>query len=171
MADFVQKVPNVATPELFTSAGAQEALHPLRRTADRVTRQIEAFAEKLDRFKQQGSRADGFGSYQAAYQLVKNYQTIAEDAIADISKQSTLRRAKQGWNSSRNSGSAHDPKTEEELQRLHLEASTWQLLLNLISVNDPPTKANAKKAQETAFQKLHRYSSDREIWEIGRAHV
>lgn len=150
---------------MFTSAGAQEALHPLRRTADRVTRQIEAFAEKLDRFKQQGSRSDDFGNYQAAYQLVKNYQTIAEDAINDISKQSTLRRAKSGWNSSRTNGSAHDPKTEEELQRLQLEANTWQLLLNLISVNDTPSKASAKEAQENAFQKLHRYSSDREIWQ------
>ncbi|KAI9038731.1 nucleoporin Nup84/Nup107 family protein [Aspergillus affinis] len=159
------KTLNAPAPELFTSAGAQEALHPLRRTADRVTRQIEAFADKLDRFKQQGSRADEFGSYQAAYQLVKNYQTIAQDAINDISKQSTLRRAKLGWNSNRANGSAHDPKTEEELQRLHLEANTWQLLLNLISINDPPSIASAKQAQETAFQKLHRYSSDREIWE------
>ncbi|KAL4894005.1 107-domain-containing protein [Aspergillus ambiguus] len=154
------------TPELFTSAGAQQALHPLRRTADRVTRQIEAFAEKLDRFKQQGNRSDDFGNYQAAFHLVKSYQTLAQDAIRDISKQNTLKRAKMGWNASLSNGSAaHDSKTEEEIQRLQLEANTWQLLQNLISINDPATRESAKQAQATAFQKLHRYSSDRDVWE------
>jgi nuclear pore complex protein Nup107 len=156
---------DVFTPGLFTSAGAQQALHPLRRTADRVTRQIEAFAERLDRFKQKG-RTDDFGNYQAAYQLVKSYQVLAQDAIQDISKQNTLKRAKMGWSTSRTNGTAsHDPKIEEELQRLQLEANTWQLLLNLISIDDPPSRASCKKAQETVFQKLHRYSSDREVWE------
>ncbi|PWY83089.1 nuclear pore complex protein An-Nup84 [Aspergillus sclerotioniger CBS 115572] len=157
---------DIATPDLFTSAGAQEALHPLRRTADRVTRQIEAFAEKLDRFKQKGNRSDEFVNYQAAYQLVKSYQTLAQDAISDISKQNTLKRAKLGLSAARNNGTASlDPKTEEELQRLQLEADTWRLLLNLISIDDPPRRASAKKAQETVFQNLHRYSSDREVWE------
>ncbi|PKY09037.1 nuclear pore complex protein An-Nup84 [Aspergillus campestris IBT 28561] len=157
---------DMETPQLFTSAGAQQALHPLRRTADRVTRQIEAFAEKLDRFKQQGNRSDDFQNYQAAYQLVKSYQTFAQDAINDITKQDTLKRAKMGWSSSLSNGSpARDPKTDEELQRLQLEANTWQLLLNLISIGDPPSRARSKQAQETAFQKLHRYSSDREVWE------
>ncbi|KAL5336919.1 107-domain-containing protein [Aspergillus crustosus] len=157
---------NAAASEFFTSAGAQQALHPLRRTADRVTRQIEAFAEKLDRFKQKGNRTDEFGNYQAVYQLVKGYQTIAEDAIQDISKQNTLKRAKMGWSFSKvNGDTANDPKTEEELQRLQLEANTWQLLLNLISVNDPPSKASYQQGQENAFQKLHRFSSDREIWD------
>ena len=153
------------TPELFTSAGAQQALHPLRRTADRVTRQIEAFAEKLDRFKQKGNRADDFGRFQAAYQLVQSYQTFTQDAIQDISKQSTLKRAKIGLSTSRNETVAQDSKTEEELQRLQLEANTWQLLLNLISIDNPAGHEMDKEAQETAFQKLHRYSSDREVWE------
>jgi nuclear pore complex protein Nup107 len=131
-----------------------------------VTRQIEEFAERLDRFKQKGNRDDEFENYQAAYHLVKSYQTLAQDSIQDISKQNTLKRAKLGWNSSRsNRTPSPDPKTQEELQRLQLEANTWQLLLNLISINDPPSRASAKQAQENAFQKLHRYSTDREIWE------
>ncbi|KAF7585703.1 Nucleoporin nup84 [Aspergillus hancockii] len=157
---------DMTTPELFTSAGAQQALHPLRRTADRVTRQIEEFAEKLDRFKQKDNRDDEFENYQAAYHLVKSYQNLAQDSIQDITKQNTLKRAKMGWSSSRSNGTAsQDLKTQEELQRLQLEANTWQLLLNLISINDPPSRVSAKQAQENAFQKLHRYSSDREIWE------
>ncbi|KAL4790198.1 107-domain-containing protein, partial [Aspergillus venezuelensis] len=155
---------DAAASEFFTSAGAQEALHPLRRTADRVTRQIEAFAERLDRFKQKGKQADEFGNYQAVYQLVKGYQTVAQDAIHDIAKQNTLKKAKMGWSLNKSNG-ASDPKTEEDLQRLQLEANTWQLLLNLVSVDDPPSRASYRQAQETVFQKLHRYSSDREVWD------
>ncbi|GMG28167.1 unnamed protein product [Aspergillus oryzae var. brunneus] len=157
----------------FQNGHSTQALHPLRRTADRVTRQIEAFAEKLDRFKQKENRDSEFENYQAAYQLVKSYQNLANDSIEDISKQNTLKRAKMGWNTSRTNGTAaQDPKTQEELQRLQLEANTWQLLLNLISINDPPSRASAKQAQETAFQNLHRYSTDREIWEqfVGADH-
>ncbi|KAL4809560.1 107-domain-containing protein [Aspergillus unguis] len=153
-----------AASEFFTSAGAQEALHPLRRTADRVTRQIEAFAEKLDRFKQKVNGADEFGNYQAVYQLVKGYQTIAQDAIREVSKQETLKKAKSGWSFGQSNGT-RDAKTDEELQRLQLEANTWQLLLNLISVDDPASKASFRQGQESSFQKLHRYSSDREVWD------
>ena len=156
-----------ATPELFTSAGAQQALHPLRRTADRVTQQIEAFAEKLDRFKQTEFRdGDDIGRFQAAYRLVKSYQGLTTNAVDGISKQSTLKRAKMGWGAARgNESLSHDPKTEEELQRLQLEANTWQLFLNLINMGNPIGHKHVKEAQETAFQKLHRYSSDREVWE------
>ncbi|OJJ49721.1 hypothetical protein ASPZODRAFT_128234 [Penicilliopsis zonata CBS 506.65] len=160
----------MTTPELFTSAGAQQALHPLRRTADRVTRQIQAFAEKLDQFKQKGSRADDFNRYQAAWNLARSYRLFAQDAINEISKQSTLKRSKFGWSASLSNGvstrnDTADAKTEEELQRLQLEHDTWYLLQDIVSANDPSRRAHAKQAQESVFQRLHRYSSDREVWE------
>jgi nuclear pore complex protein Nup107 len=156
-----------AAPALFTSSGIQQALHPLRRTADRVTRQMEAFAEKLDRFKQQEHRPGDMGSFQAAYSLVKGYQRFGQDAMQEISRQSTLRRAKMGWNPGREPGadSQSAAKTEEELKRLQLEVDTWEILLNLIAIDDPSSRAHARQSQESAFQNLHRYSSDREIWE------
>ena len=131
-----------------------------------MTRQIEAFAEKLDRFKQKDTRdGDDFGRFQAAYHLVKSYQGFTTNTVEDISKQNTLKRAKMGWSTARSDEASHDPKTEEELQRLQLEANTWQLLLNLISIGRPAARKVDREAQETAFQKLHRYSSDREVWE------
>lgn len=146
---------------MFTSSGIQEALHPLRRTADRVTRQMQAFAEKLDRFKQQDRTQ---GSYQAAYSLIKSYQLHASDAIKDATRQSTLRKAKSGWNTEREAEQP-DAKTEEDLRRLQLEVDTWDLFLNVIAVDDPSAVAHAKETQKSVFQNLHRYSTDREIWD------
>lgn len=156
-------------PELFTSAGAQQALHPLRRTADRVTRQIEEFAEKLDRFQQKETRPLEFESFQAAYQLVQTYRDLTRNAINDLSKQRTLKRAKLGWSLNQNAKvalpDAASQQIEEELARLQLEEETWELLLNLISVDDPHTRTRSTAAEKSAFQNLHRYSSDRQIWE------
>ncbi|CAI7599755.1 unnamed protein product [Penicillium manginii] len=147
------------SPQLFTAAGAQEAFDPLRRTADRVTKQIEAFAKELDQFKQKNS-SDEFQNIQAAYELVDKYQKLTKNAIQETEKQQKLKRAK----NFRSSGS-EDPKAEEELRRLQLELDTWHLLLNLISIDDPDSRASYQEGRQTAFQNLHRYSSDREIWE------
>lgn len=135
-----------------------------------MTHQIEAFAEKLNRFKQRGKRTDDNGSVEAAYHLVQSYRSLALNAIQDISRQQTVNRAKKGWNASRSasvqaSDAPSDDKLQEEMKRLQLEADTWRLLLNLISIDGPTTRAHAKETQATCFQKLHKYSSDREIWE------
>ena len=155
------------TPELFTSAGAQEALNPLRRTANRVTRQIEAFASKLDRFRQKDPHPQDFGSCQAAYKLIRDYQILAHDAIDELSKQQTLKRAKLGWSNqtSKAGGSMHRSKEDDEIVRLQMESETWDLFLSLLSVDDPPTLDNSALAAQHAFQILNRYSSDRQIWE------
>lgn len=147
----------------------QEALHPLRHTADRVTRQIEAFAEKLDQFKHKGNRSDEQARFSAAYRLVQDYQTLAKDSIQHITKEQTLTRARAGWSASR-SGSLEpnasgDPKTGEGLKRLQLEADTWRLLGNLIYIDTPGFLAKSKQVQDTCFEKLHRYSSDHEIFD------
>ncbi|KAJ5682266.1 hypothetical protein N7462_005431 [Penicillium macrosclerotiorum] len=152
------------SPKLFTESGAaHEAVEPLRRTADRVTRQIEAFAEKLDQFKRKNA-TDEFQSVQAAYRLVESYRDLAQTALQDFNRQQTLRQAKTGFRLS----STADAKNEEEqrqLQDLQLEVNTWRLLLNLISIDDPASRASFVEGQQSAFQNLHRYSSDREIWE------
>jgi nuclear pore complex protein Nup107 len=147
---------------MFTSSGIQEALHPLRHTADRVTRQMQAFAEKLDRFKQQGRTPDS--SYQAAYSLIKSYQQHASDTIKDASRQNTLQKARLGWNTNR-VAEQPDAKNQEDLRRLQLEVDTWDLFLNLIAADDPKAVESVKYAQESAFQSLHRYSTDKEIWD------
>lgn len=145
---------------LFTASGAQEVLQPLRRTADRVTRQIEAFADKLDQFKRKNT-SDEFQKIQAAYKLVESYRDLAQNAIQDINKEQTLKRAKAGFRSS----AVRDPKADEEVRRLQLEVDTWRLLLNLLSIDDPASRQSFKEGRQTAFQNLHRYSTDREVWE------
>lgn len=100
---------------------------------------------------------------------MKSYHTLTQDAMKDLSKQRTLNRAKLGLNKTQTAKLApSDPATkriDEELARLQLEADTWELLLNLIGINDPHTRHGFTEAANNAFQNLHRYSSDRQVWE------
>jgi nuclear pore complex protein Nup107 len=155
-----------STEAFFTSSGLQQALNPLRQTADRVTLQMNAFAEKLERFKQHEQRSSTeVEVFQAAYDLIQNYQVFAKDRIRDLSKQASVRRAKGGWNNPLRENAPAGNQSDEVVQRLQLESETWELLLNLISVDEPSSRAYTKSSQNAAFRNLHRYSSDREIWE------
>lgn len=147
--------------EPSTGASAQEMLRPLRKTADRVTRQIEAFAEKLDQFKRKNS-TDEFQNVQAAYKLVESYRDFTQNAINELSREQTIKKAKVGF---RISTTTEETQTDNDARRLQLQVDTWRLLLNLISIDDPASRASFKEGQREAFQNLHRYSSDREIWE------
>ncbi|KAJ5166830.1 uncharacterized protein N7482_005611 [Penicillium canariense] len=156
----VQDSPKLFT-ETSTASNAHEMLRPLRSTADRVTRQIEAFAEKLDQFKRKNT-TDEFQSVQAAYKLVESYRDLAQNAINELNRQQTLKKAKSGF---RSSAANDDSKASADVRRLQLQVDTWRLLLNLISIDDPASRASFKEGQQEAFQNLHRYSTDREIWE------
>jgi nuclear pore complex protein Nup107 len=93
---------------------------------------------------------------------VQSYRDLANNVIKEIETQQTNDRTKKGF---RSSSGSQSPQTYEEIRRLQLEADTWRLLLNLISIDDPSSRASYKLGRQTAFQNLHRYSSDREIWE------
>ncbi|KAK2791890.1 Nucleoporin nup84 [Onygenales sp. PD_12] len=155
------------SPGLLSSADIQRVLNPLRHTAERVTSQIEAFAQSLNQFKQHARRAGDPETFREACKLVRKYQQIAETAAKELSKSSALRKTKQPLGVSRENGTEvrNRAKPEERMRRLQLEAETWELLLQMLSVDDPESRIRAQRAQNTVLQSLHRYSSDREVWD------
>src|SRR5947207_4188454 len=172
VADFSQPngltvSPGLPFPGLLASTDVQQVLHPLQYTVERVSHQIEAFAQNLDRFKRQGGRPNDTETFREACKLAKRYQVIAEDIAKELSKSNTVRKTKQpGSGNNRGSGtelqSQHGGgKLGEDIRRWQLEAETWELLFKMLSVDDPDSRSRAKRAQETVLQSLHRYSSDR----------
>ncbi|PGH34751.1 nuclear pore complex protein [[Emmonsia] crescens] len=156
-----------ASPGLLTTSDIQQVLNPLRNTADRVTSQIEAFAQSLNQFRQHAHGRPGDPeTFREACRLVQKYQKIAETAAKELSRTNSLRKMKQsainrdtGASQSLNRG-----KLDEQIRRWQLEAETWELLLQMLSIDDPESRARAQRAQQTVLQSLHRYSSDQEVW-------
>ena len=140
-----------------------------RRTASRTTRQIEAFAEKLDRFRRaEGTITEEQARMQAAFNLAEGYRTLAKESIQEITKEHTVsrisRRSISGSLTTAPTTITTKTTTEAE-RRLQLEENSWRLLANLISIDRPNLRARAKDTQESCFAKLNPYSTDREIFD------
>lgn len=138
-------------------------LNPLRNTANRVADQIDQFAQNLGRFKRQSRGPDDPEAFNAACDLVRKYRTIAEHSVEDLS-QDPLKKAKQLIQSARGT-SLEDRRNGEQIMRWKLEAETWELLFELLSVDGPERRRKAEWAQRTVLQDIHRYSSDAEVWD------
>lgn len=161
---------NMATPRLLTSADVQEALHPLRRAADRVGRQIEQFAEHLDKYKSKEASLSRAQKYKEACKLIKRYQIIAEDTVKELSdKAPALISPNIPWNKpSANDANAlgSTPESKEaDVQRWTAEALTWELFHDILNNDDPDNVAQSTKDTKNFFSNLSRYSTDQEIWE------
>ncbi|OJD21169.1 hypothetical protein ACJ73_07494 [Blastomyces percursus] len=159
----------LASPGLLTTSDIQQVLNPLRSTADRVTSQIEAFAQSLNQFKQhaRGARPGDPETFHEACRLVHKYQKIAETAAKELSRTNSLRKAKQSA-MNRGTGASQGPnrgKLDEQLRRWQLEAETWELFFHMLSIDDPESRARAQRVQQTVLQSLHRYSSDKDVWD------
>lgn len=155
---------------LLTSADVQEALHPLRRAADRVGRQIEQFAEHLDKFKSKEASLNKAQKYKAACQLVKKYQTIAEDTVKTLSAKTTpIPFPRVAWNEVGDeelyAPGRHPDTKAADLARWKSEAQTWKLFHKLLLNQEPQHQALIEQASRQPFIGLSRYSPDNEIWD------
>lgn len=134
-------------------------LKPLRETADRVGREVEIFAEKLDSWKTQAG-LDPKERRKAAFGLVHDYAAFAQEAVDHLNKEhKTDRRqnfAKQ-WkqnqgNSFANSNALGGSQIERELRssgqgqaafaelkRWQSELDTWRLLEDILEFLYPDT--------------------------------
>jgi nuclear pore complex protein Nup107 len=135
---------------------AHQLLQPLQQTADRVSRQVEEFAKCLDKFNESRSFTDQ-SLWEDAGRLLGKYSDIA----ATRKKQATT--GPQGSRaSSRNRKSLGDG--ENEIQQVQLEADLWTLMRTLLDCKSPKALYDARDAQKTALEPLHRYSTDVELW-------
>ena len=135
---------------------AQQFLQPLQQTADRVSRQVEEFAKSLDKFNATRPTTDET-LWQDAGKLMEKFESISRERC----KQATS-SPKTSRTSSRNRHSLGDGKNE--VQQVQLEVDLWSLIASLIRYSTPLAQNEASVSQQTAFEGLHRYSTNLEVW-------
>jgi nuclear pore complex protein Nup107 len=145
----------------FPSANAEHILRPLQQTADRVSRQVEDFARRLDRFHSSGDTKRAT-LWKDALDLADAYRSITTSRKTQTS--SDLLQARHP-SRSRQSLQALAEEGRLELQRARTEADLWELFSVLTSFQDPAVQADYLKTQKSCLRGLHRYSSDSEVWE------
>ena len=189
-ADMDQQENPQREPGLRTLGDVHKALHPLRQAADRVGRQVEDFAETLDRLgsKQQHKRTK---ERNIALATVHGYEKIAGDTVKLLrekhgpsrhelfdengNKVSGRLKFRSGSNAPRGSSSLQigSQTTVEDLKHWEEELQTWKLLGYRLQLQEPvrSTKLEKRTNEGHILQRptgdfcLHRYTSENDIWQ------
>lgn len=135
---------------------AQELLRPLQETADRVSRQMEQFAQALDQFHSQRSKSTE-DVWNNTFVLMERYAEIAKNRAAHVESQRSGNRMSQ-----RNRKSLGD--TAAQKNDLELESSLWTLSSNLLPYRNQETIEKFRYSQNSGLLELDRYSTNLEIW-------
>ena len=175
---------SIDSPTFPTISDVQRALHPLQATADRVGKQVEKFAENLDRLStinQQKIHAD----CRHVLPLVNAYKKIAGDTVKHLGSMHGIERqrelSKKTRRRVRSSSGRSTPRpasrgdravatTVEDLKRWEQEEHTWDLLDLILQVEYPipdsaRSQAGSNLVRPSKDHQVHRYSSEKEIWD------
>ena len=150
-------------------------MQPLQAEADRLGKQVESFAEALDRL---GSKIHEKPSADCTQvlPLIKEYETIAKETVAqlrEIRNPSGKRQQESEWK-----GRLRRPlqneilgTTAEDLRWWEQEQQTWNLLGRIVQVeypskhNDPNQSRTGVVPRPRKSAETHRYSSEQTLWQ------
>ena len=176
------------SPTFPTVSDVHRALHPLQATADRVGKQVEEFAENLDRLSARNKRKHK-KDCSDVLPLIDAYKKIAKDTVRrlqsmhaperqqQLSKRMKRRLRKSSANSTPGPTLAEDGKDRgmvtnvEDLRWWELEEQTWDLVGLMLQVAYPKREVKETKldgesrpVRPSKDTEVHRYSSEKEIW-------
>jgi len=177
-------------PALRTVGDVQRAIYPLKATADRVGKQVERFAETLDRLsiqKQQETQ-----NCRHVLQFVYDYERVAgvtvdrlrkvhqPDREVQPKKPQKSRRRKSRSSSGRSTpisiheddeGAGFFQTTFQDLRDWEEECQTWRLLFLMLEIEYPasdhckyPPWHEENFIRPSIHQPIHQYSSEQDVW-------
>ncbi|MCJ1434031.1 Nucleoporin nup84 [Xylographa pallens] len=182
-------VENLGSPTFLTVGDVQRAIHPLQATADRVGKQVERFAESLDRLSLMKQHKVENSCYHVL-PLVAEYEAIASrtvDRLRKIYAPAKLNKSPKGFKRKVRSSSdrstpipIHEDGDEigmsntsiEDLHQWEQERQTWRLLSLMLQAEYPVKEAlpsdtcyNGKSKRPASRGPTHLYSSEHDIWQ------
>ncbi|EME48757.1 hypothetical protein DOTSEDRAFT_142100 [Dothistroma septosporum NZE10] len=166
-------------------AKVNDAISPLREMAERVGKEVELFAEELDKFLDNLPTRNKFD---AVLELADQFKRIAEHAATKLKEThgTAIRQQRQEeWEQKANIpkqtaafGAAPDPaigtstsdKTAEQVKRLRQwqqEVDIWELFRIMLELHHNPDVRSMQQEKEDKLRSLgevHRYTSEQDIW-------
>ncbi|MCJ1401872.1 Nucleoporin nup84 [Xylographa trunciseda] len=178
-----------ASPTFLTVGDVQRAIHPLQATADRVGKQVERFAESLDRLNSKKQHKVE-NSCSLALSLVAEYEAIASRTVDRLRKMHAPGMLKRSQRNSKRKGrsssgrstpiSIHEDGDEigmsnttiNDLHQWEQERQTWRLLTLMLQAEYPTKEASpsnmwydGRLKRPDSSSPMHQYSSEHEIWQ------
>ena len=166
-----------------------DQINPLRDMANRVEREVDHFAETLDRFN---SHLHGHDAYDAAYDLAIEYKAFASGLVQKLRKRHEAQRLHEMKNEfgkrlgkastfgsvkssslvktsyGSGNGDLAEDTSLDTLKQWQSEADTWELFRIMLELRYNPNKdevCQEKQSKLAALGQPNRYTSDGAIWE------
>ncbi|MCJ1354505.1 MAG: Nucleoporin nup84 [Icmadophila ericetorum] len=172
---------------LLTVNDVHRALHPLQVSADRVGKQVEQFAETLDRLSKASSQKSA-RDCRRVLPFISGYEKIASETVKRLRKEhepaqqekfkKSFSRRLRGVSGTSTPNLGHEDGAEDgthttvkDLQRWEQELQTWQLLGLMTQVRNPAPHTASNPAPGDTLNRprkdagIHRYSSEQDLWE------
>lgn len=159
-----------------TALTTTEPLTDLRTMADRVGRQVDSFAETLDKYNDRLRGPDG---YEAAHELCISYKDFANDIVRKLRKKQEVghvhgMKDSFGQRETRSSSfmfsrpaaktsHAPEPATIQELKQWQGEANTWELFRIMLELRYGPSDDKEDTLRELGPS--HRYEDAAVTWQ------
>ncbi|CAO1605196.1 hypothetical protein XANCAGTX0491_008719 [Xanthoria calcicola] len=173
LSNFAVEGAPVITPAWPTISDVHRALRPLQAEADRVGKQVEQFAETLDRLTND-SRRKPQNDCTHALKLVDSYRKIARSTVQYLREihapEKQERASARPESSSRYSyGNFSHSTATGDLERWQQEEQTWQLLGVMLQVQYPSSETQQASSKgylvrPSKAPEINRYSSESDVW-------
>ena len=180
------------SPLRLTSYAHDDALQPLRTMADRVGKEVEKFAERVDHWYTHGNET-ATAKYHTTLRLVSKFKDHADATVEALKKQNAVenrgelakdvqRRIQSLAGTPRRNVEDEDEGSDldltvipesisltvQDLRHWQSEAATWDLLRIIIELYYPApglTLEAARKKGSAENKNIYRYTPEIEIWE------
>ncbi|KAI4100903.1 MAG: hypothetical protein LQ339_005328 [Xanthoria mediterranea] len=173
LSNFAVEGAPVITPAWPTISDVHRALRPLQAEADRVGKQVEQFAETLDRLTND-SRRKPQNDCTHALKLVDGYRKIARSTVQYLREihapEKQERASARLESSSRYSyGNSSQSTATGDLERWQQEEQTWQLLGVMLQVQYPSSETQQASSKgylvrPSKAPEINRYASESDVW-------
>ena len=168
----------------LTVGDVQRVLHPLRETADRVGKQVEQFAENLDRLSSR-VRPSAQKTVETVLPFIEAYKAISNETVRRLRKAHNPQRQEDWKKRLRNSTARASKATShaDDDERLALQSSaqdmtrwkseeqTWTLLSLMLQIQHPLPKSSEQNYDSATVvhrpvsdSSTHQFSSEQAIW-------
>ena len=165
-----------AAQAVATVRDVHRQLQPLQAEADRLGKQVESFAEALDRL---GSKIHekSAADCTAVLPLIKEYETIAKKTVTqlrEVRDPSGKRQQPSEWKGRLRDRPPRDEilgTTAEDLRWWEQEQQTWNLLSRIVQTRYPAKHDDHTQARTGLIPRprkngeTHRYSSEQTLWQ------
>ncbi|KAF2188105.1 nuclear pore complex protein-like protein Nup107 [Zopfia rhizophila CBS 207.26] len=180
------------SPLTLVPNSQEDPLQPLRTMAERVGKEVEKFAERVDHWHTHGNE-DQRAKYHTTLRMVGKFKDLADSRVKELKEKSGVENRGElaksvQWMIQNMADSPHPsiendlgkpfqpviPSVEpsssniQELRQWQAESATWDLLRIIIELYHPEPGLDVMAAKRARLAKVggaYRYSPNSEIWE------